>query len=137
MVGDIAALPSTRIVTTAGATTLTTSAYESRPAATGWAIVGAEAAAAGGADASGIEANPPQAAPASKTPVASRASPLFAHGPMRNTSLFIGVCSSIPIRRDAPCRGRCWSITSVRGKEGQLLAGPRDRQRHREGAALA
>src|SRR5712692_4199965 len=106
MVGDIAALPSTRIVTTAGATTLTTSAYESRPAATGWAIDGAEADPVSGAEACVIEANPPQAAPASRTPVASRARPvLFAHGPIRNTSLFIGVCSSIPIRRGATCRG--------------------------------
>jgi hypothetical protein len=40
-VGETLALPSTRIVTTAGATTLTMSAYESRPPTTAWVMAGA------------------------------------------------------------------------------------------------
>src|SRR5205823_13661946 len=115
------AFPSTRIVTTAGATTLTMSAYESRPPAIAW-VIGAVATLCDADElVAGEVAEMRQAAPVTRTIAATTATPARVSlwlTPKRVVfigGVLSGVLSLFLIRRDTALPGRCRNITSVKG----------------------
>src|SRR5262249_12499473 len=137
-VGETRAFPSTRMVTTAGATVLTMSAYESRPPAIDARAICGAASAAMAADTCGSAARPCHAVtPVTRRPTAAAATPAWK--PRLPTYLLMSMVlwpsiedPSCFIRREGAFPGRCWNITCVRGREGREGREGRDGRRVRK-----